>query len=225
MAKGGFLDYLKSITGDLVDTNGNIRVTPIDSLGKLGLSNNRLKLLSDIVKLVRDTNLITKETKMYIKEKYISIRGVNEALNLAIDKEEDKIKGTTTQSKIQYDKNKLERLFGVSMFSDILTRDCDITKYEKIVAELYVKYSGNDGARKNLMLSIPKDCMQSVINEEDFEEFIKIISPYIKGQIQFIEDNLDINCCGYFNYLLNMPNLTGVDRQRAKRLNTILLGE
>ena len=225
MAIGGSFDHLKNIMGDMVDANGNIRVTPIGQIGNLKLSNNKIKLLSDIIKLIRDTSIVTKETKHYISNKYISIKGVDDLMNSEEREEKRTIKPTTTQSKIQYDKIKLERIFGINMFSDILSRDCDITSYERAVAEQYVKYSGKDSIRKNLILDIPKECMRSEVSEESFDEFIRNISPYIKSQIKYIEENLDKDCVGYFNYILNMPSLNEIDMRRVIRLRALLSGE
>lgn len=222
MAKGGFLEHLKNIIGDLVDTNGNFRVLPIGRTGKLNLSNNKIKLLTDTIKLLRDTSIITRETKLYVFDKHITISGVNELINFDIGKDGKEVSRNSTQSKIQYDKIRLQRFFGVDFFVNILTRDIDISVYEKTLAELFVKYSGKDGARDNLLLKIPKDCMNTSLTEEEFEEFRQIISPYIKSHINKIEESIDIRYCGYFNYLLNMPNLDGINKERADILTELL---
>lgn len=225
MAKESFLVYLREIIGDMVDVNGNMRVTPIGATGKKNLSNNKIKLLSDIISLLRNTSIINKETRMYISNKYITIRGVNETLNEDITNTQDRINNNTTLSKIQYDKNRLSKIFGESMFVDILSKDMDISIYERIIAEQYVKYAGKSDIKKNLLINIPSDCMSSEIEEDAFEEFIGVISPYIKSQITFIENNLDISSCGYFNYLLSMPSLTGINKERSDRIKTLLQGE
>ena len=217
MAKDGFLEYLRGIISDLVDSNGNFRVMPIGMTGRRNLSIDRIKLLQNIIVLVTKTSIVTKETKMYLLDRYISIRGVNERLR---DNGKD-IKFSNTQSKIQYDRNKLQKIFGSHVFVDILTGN-KIETYEKTVAEQFIKYSDDGKLRDNIALNIPCDCISTELSDNKFKQFIEVILPYIKSQMQYIEDNLDIESCGYFNYLLSMPNLSGVDKERADLLKIYL---
>ena len=66
------------------------------------------------------------------------------------------------------------------------------------------------------------DCVYSSIDDNSFEDFISIVAPYTKNQVKFIESNLDIRGCGYFNYLLSYPDLKGVDKERQERLISLL---
>lgn len=223
MAKGGFYDFLKQVIGDMVDSNGNMRVTPIGNTGKRNLSNNRIKVLVDLINLLKDTTIITEESKLYVFDKYITIKGVNEALNISIANSKDELKFNNTLSKIQYDKNKLERIFGSRFFIDILSFDTDIAQYERIIAEQYFKYTKNKNKlRDNIALNIDKNYMASEIKDEDFKEFISIIKPYIKSHMMFIEQSLNKDMIGYFNYILSMPSLQGVDKDRYNLLATLL---
>lgn len=221
MAKTSILEGFKMVIADMLDSNGNFRVTPIGTTGRLNLSNNRIKLLIDVIKLLRDTDIISDETRIYIFNKYITIKGVNEIINDRMGGKEE-VKFNNTLSKIQYDKNKLERLLGKDFFGSVLSSNRDISLYEKIVYELYIKYSKTDKIRENLILNIPKDCMSTELSDEEFNEFIQIISPYLKSQIKFIEENLSRKACGYFNYLLSVPTLEGKDKERAEILRALL---
>lgn len=221
MAKSGFLNYLKEIIHDMVDSNGNIRPIPVGVTGRRNLPDNRIKLLSDLIRLLRDTDIISDETKIYINNKYITMRGVNEEINNKM-KGKEKRHLKTTISRIQYDQLKLEKIFGSDFFVNVLVKGNDISIYEKIIAEQYMKYSKKEDLRKNLIINIPKNCMNTELSDEEFEEFVSVIAPYVKRHVKFIESNLSEEWCGYFNYLMYMPNLKGKDKERFERLKTLL---
>lgn len=222
MAKNSVLENLKGIIYDMVDSNGNIRVLPTGPTGKLNLSNNRIKLLADMIKMLRDTQLLTEATKLYIFNRYMKIRDVNDSIHSDKSREEIDKQFNNTLSKIQYDKKKLESMFGDKVFVNILSNSDDISNYEKKLAEIYVKYSGESPLRKNLMLNIPKDCIASEISDSEFEDFIRTIAPYTKSQMNYIENNLGDKVCGYFNYILSLPSLGDVDQERLDMLKTLL---
>lgn len=220
MATWSILKDLKEIIGDLVDNNGNFRTLPIGSVGRRRLSNNRIKLMQDIVRLLRDTNIISEETKMYVFNRHITIKGVNQAF---MDKTGEFIKFKSTSSKIQYDKSKLEKMFTNRVFVDILTNR-DITVYERAVAEQFSKYSKNN-LRDGLILDISKDGINRELTDEEFQEFITIVAPYVKSHVEFISKNIDKRLSGYFNYITSMPKLNEVDKERLDMLKTLILGE
>lgn len=221
--KKSILQYLREIVCDMVDDNDNVRTIPVGAIGKLKLSNNKIKFLSDLIVLLRDTSIINQETKLYIKNRYISMRRVIDLLEDQNMSNKKRIKESTVAGKVQYDRDKLTKIFGESMFTDVLSKTGDISIYERILLEQYLKYNGNtDELRKNLLLNIPKNCVLSELDEKSFEEFISIIAPYTKNQVKYIEDNIDTNSCGYFNYLLSMPNLSRIDKERLRILQTLL---
>ena len=222
MRKASILEYLKVTIDDMVDNNGNIKALPSGTTGRLNLSNNRLKFLSDLIRLLNDTDIINEETKIYINNRYISIRGSNMEMNKRIGEGRHKIREGTTRSRIYYDKEKLTKIFGESMFPDVLSRRGSIAIYERILAEQYVKYCGSNNYRDNLIINIPEDCMNSELGDEEFDEFLTIIAPYSKNHIKYIEDNLGERASSYFNYLISMPNLGGIHKQRLDRLRLIL---
>lgn len=222
MAKGGFYDYLKQLISDMVDQNGNLRVQPIGLTAKRNLSNSKIKLLSDLIVLLRDTNIVSKESKYYINNKYITIAGVNELVNQE-NKDKEEIKFNNTLSKISYDRNKLEKLFGANFFIEILTKDTDIEQYEVIIAEQFIRYSnGKNKLKEKIAINIPNNCMYSEITDEEFENFVDMIKPYIRSQMEFIEENMSKEACGYFNYISNMPTLNSKDLERLNTLKDLL---
>jgi len=224
MAKSSSLDLLKNIIADMVDKNGNIRVRPIGALGKRELSNGTLNFLTNLIMFLRDTSFFTDDTKMYIFNKYITISGVNEAFNGGII--DDTIKLTTTIGRIYYDKNKFEKVFGSSMLVDVLIDTSIISKYESILLKQFIKYSSSNELRKNVIgLNIPKDVINMSLSDDKFEKLLDTIEPYTKPVIDKVNASLDQEIWGYFNYLMSIPKLDGIDRQRQSRLYNILSGE
>lgn len=222
MAKDSILGELKVVIYDMVDSYGDITDLPRGTTGKRNLTNNRVKLLTDIIILLRDTKIITEATRYYVFNRYMTIKDANEAVHYNKTKEEIDKQFNNSLSKIQYDKKKLSEALGKRIIIDILYNNTDISEYEKLVAEQYMKYSTRNGLRDNLGIEIPNNCITSEIDDESFNEFISIIAPYSKSQMAFIESNLDSNACGYFNYILSMPNLGSKDRERLDRLKLIL---
>lgn len=218
MADNGILMQLKKITPDFIDSNGNFKTFPTGKTAELELPNNHIKFIIDFLSLLKTTNIINQATRMYIFDRYITSSGVNEKLKYeaGIDKT-----ASSTLGSIQYDKRKLERLFGSHMIIDVLSKNKDISKYELILAECFVNKS-DSALRSGLSLKIKQDCMNSSMTDKEFADFIDIIAPYTCKQMRFIEDNLDVMYCGYFNYLLSMPSLNDVDKHRLDILKELL---
>lgn len=219
MAKSSILEQLKSVIGDMVDSNGNIRVMPVGSLAKLNLSANRLKLLSDIIQFLKTSDLINEETKIYIFNRYITLQGVNDLIN---DKLESKVGINTTMNKIMYSKRKLMRIFGERYLTDLLSGSGDIKYFEKIFLEVSTKYNDNSKFKSMLAINLRDDCINTQLTDEEFADFISIIIPYTIKHIRYIEENIDVRYCGYFNYLLSSNQLNEEDTQRFNKLKEIL---
>lgn len=219
MAKDSLLGRLRDIIGDMVDDNRHVKALPGGKLGKMNLPNNKIKFLADLIVLLRDTNIITEETKIYIFNKYMTKRGVNEIIRETSGKE---VPFNNTASKIQYDHAKLQKLFGENLIYDVLSKTRNIESYESILDSQYMKYSNSSEIRDKLIINIPNNCMQREITEEQFQDFVEVILPYIKNQVKFIEDNIDREACGYFNYIISSPNLTDEDKERLNRLKMLL---
>lgn len=220
MSKNGILIELKGIAYDLVDNNGNFRTIPIGTIGTRNLPNDRIKLLQYLVSLVKDTDIICNETKLYVFNRYITIRNVNEALNeIAESKGGKQYSYNTTQSKIAYDRDKLHKLFGDGMISDIAFRtnnDEKMKEYTEKIINAHIKYNKNitTDLRDNLALDISKEHLCSELDDTRFDDFLMTISPYLKSHMQSISSMLDTDSIGYFNYLLYSPILTDVDKKR-----------
>lgn len=226
MAKGTILIELKNTLPDLLDDNGNFRVTPKGETGKLNLSNNRIKLLQDLIRILRDTKLVSNATWMYVSNQYMTLKNVTEKLNEEAGK--DIYTTSQIQSKVNYDKSKLERLFGVRFMAEVKhMKTADISGYERTIANLFMKLVDTDKYLSKINLNIPKKCYNTKLSDEEFDSFIRTISPYLVTQVKEIEDSFStdadlIKAVGYFNYIITYPSLREVDKERLKYIKDIL---
>jgi len=209
---------LRELYEGFVGSDGSIGRYPSKKFKRV-LSERQLNLLVDILKVVMETDFINEESKKYIRNRFITIEGINEEMR---DESGEDISLNTTVSKVMYGKKKIETFIGDRFFVDIIANE-NIGIYEERVSSLKVKIHGKSEYRKNLGIKIPVYDICKEISEEDFNNFVATIAPYSKRQMKFVEDSLDEDACGYFNFLVSENNLVGVDRDRALILESLLL--
>lgn len=228
MKNGRMLTDMKAFAYELVDNNGNMRTVPIGQIGKRNLSEDRLKLLQDLMRLLQTTSIISDTTRMYIFNRYITIKGVNDVMNEALGNNEDnKISYNSTMARIGYDRRKLDNAFESSMFTDIILKrdnEDDIARHRNNIARAYIKYGKLKGEdiRDNLALKLDRDCLCSELDDNKFDQFISVIMPYLKSHMDKVANSIDTDCIGYFNYLVLNPMLTDKDKQRFEFIKQLL---
>lgn len=226
MEKGRMLSDLKEIVYDLMDNNGNSRVEPIGLVGSRKLPDSRLDLLRSFITLLLDTKILSDETRLYVFDRHISIEGVNDNLNNLEKNKNKTIPLLTTKSKINYDRSKLERLFGRSMLGDIVLRENNNDKmgdYMSLIVDAMMKYrKDKTDLRENIALNLDKTVLCKELTEEQFDSFKLTIMPYLKSHMEMLAKTIDSDSVGYFNYLLYSPKLSEVDKQRLEELKQIL---
>lgn len=223
MASSTVLNSLKEIVNDIIDSNGNMRVTPIGVVGKRGLDAQRIGLLEDLVILLKTTNVINAETRLYIFNRYITLGGVTETLNSERE-EGNYVNVNTTKAKIWYDKGKLDKLFGPSYVADIVFSTAISTdELAEKLSNVYIKYSGDTSKmRDSIRLDIRRDIIVKSIADDEFSDFITTIAPYTSTQMQYIESHISDKQVGYFNHLLSGMGLTVKDRENLGILKELL---
>lgn len=219
MNKSNILKDLRRVCGSFVDEHGNMRVRPIGFIENMKVEMDRQELLKDIVILLKDTDIINRETKMYIFNNTTK-REINEALS---DEVGETVSFNTTQSKIQYGKTKLEKLFGDSI-KRLLYKTYDIDDIPRLIYDISSQYSDID-LRNKLVLDLDSNIYNTELSENDFEDFILTIAPYVKTQVEYISKNIESDKVGYFNYLITSKRLTDEDKQRLSKLKDILNNE
>ena len=219
MNKSNILKDLRRVCGSFVDEHGNMRVRPIGFIENMKVEMDRQELLKDIVILLKDTDIINRETKMYIFNNTTK-REINEVLSEEVG---ETVSFNTTQSKIQYGKTKLEKLFGDSI-KRLLYKTYDIDDIPRLIYDISSQYSDID-LRNKLVLDLDSNVYNTELSENDFEDFILTIAPYVKTQVEYISKNIESEKVGYFNYLITSKRLTDEDKQRLSKLKDILNNE
>lgn len=227
MANSKILIEIKRTLPDIVDSNGNFRTVPIGNVGKRRLSGERLDLLKSFVDLLQNTTILCRETKTYLFDPHITLKEVTDKLNEEGEKQGKNYNYNTVVSKVGYDRGKLDSVLGKSFFSDIIYKTKnkkDLDNYRKLLGLAFIRYgkTGGDKVRENLLLPLNKSHVYKDISDEKFDEFIRVIMPYIKSQVKAVAESIDPESVGYFNYIISSPILPDEDMQRLYRLKLLM---
>lgn len=172
-----------------------------------------------------ESKVISDTTKMFIKSRASTIKAVVDSHNRDC-KEHEKINVNTAISKLQYDKNKLDKMFDDNMITKVLyMKECNLAKYKEQLSIAVLQYDKRVTVLDKLAVHIPKDSLSFVCSDEDFDEILEVLAPYspktIKTVIQFLNDK---GYSGYLTYLTSGKTLDSTEKSRLKDLET-LLGE
>lgn len=245
MSKSTIMGLLKEVIYDMYDDNGMLRVSLRGELGNRVLSEAKLELLKNICDLVLNTNIISEPTKMYIRDRNIKVAQINEILNdRAREKSElierikddkkyfevgGKISINTTQSKITYDRKRLEGLLGSDILTNIIYKEkFSIENYQIVVGELLLKYKNIKPVREELLLNIDKDGYMKEYNGDFMNDFHSILGKYVSSEVKRVENELNSNRAfvGYFNYLLSGASCaTEKSKKDREKLIELLSGK
>jgi hypothetical protein len=211
----------RDILKDMVDPDGNLYEMPVGSLEKRNLDKRRIEFLKKYVSLLLETKIISKTTKLYLFGTG-SLRMIIQNYNRTLS-EHEQINLNTAQSKVNYDKKKLESIFPDDMLSKVVFyRDTDIGQYEKQLALAFSKYATKNNLMENLALKLPSNLLNDILSDQEFDEIFSYIAPYCKSQMKYIQENLPAEEVGYINCLMSTQSLQGVDKERFERLQMIL---
>lgn len=210
----------RDVIHDLMDKEGNLYPTPRARILRLNLDKEKIKFLLDYISFLMNTKVVCDVTKMYLLQTG-SLPEIVREYNAGMP-EEKQINSNTAQSKVYYDKNKLEKLFEQDMIQKLLHQNCDTTPYDKLLALAINRYTRKNKLLGNLVLKLPQNLFNETLSDQEFNEVFGIIAPYCKKQITFIQENLPTEGVGYINYLMSAQELKGVDKERFERLQLIL---
>ena len=93
-----------------------------------------------------------------------------------------------------------------------------------IVNELMNKFGKSNTLQKNIIIKLPESTATYIeTSDSDFQEFISIITPYIKSQANYISNSISPNIISYCKYLLDgAGSLSGKDIERKEILLSLL---
>lgn len=207
-------------------TDGDkVRKEPIPNgkLAKKGLSVERIEFLSKFVDLLLNTDFINERTKTYLLDKDGSYKTIAEKIS---EKTGKHIGASTLQSTVWLDKNRIEGYFTSKFLLDIIEyTNTDVSVYMVTLQELLEKYGNASLISKNIIIKLPtSEAEYKEFNDNEFNEFIDMITPYIKSQADYVRDGITPSLIGYCKYILNCldDNLSNVDKKRKELLLALL---
>lgn len=216
------LRVTKDIYFSYMDYENNLYERPIGIIEKRNLDKKRELFIRRYILFIMTSKIVSDTTKLYIRSSSNSvayaIKGYNETVS-----DDEAINIKTAQSKINYDINKLLKYFPDNMLSQVLAyNSCNLEDYEKRLNLAIADYTKKNKLLDNLALKIPRVGVSEHLEEDEFNEFMSIIKPYIRSHMQYIENNLDNKSCGYLLYLMSAPCLQGKDKERYELLKQLL---
>ncbi|MBU3072841.1 hypothetical protein [Clostridium estertheticum] len=215
---------LKDLIFAFVDEEGHILNKPKPySIKANKLNKKRMDFIKQFIDLLLNTKFISNESKIYLLNKNYTMRNVHEE----IQKLGSKIAYRTVTAKIYYDATKVASYF-TNNISDILFYDkVNMDIYEEALSEALNKYSNKKILHQNIGLKLPKTKLNRSLSDQEFEDFMQIIQPYLKSQMDYIFENISKDSVGYAEFILSSSNeiLTYNQNQQKKLLLECFIAE
>jgi len=216
------LSVTKDIYFSYMDYENNLYERPIGIIAKRNLDKKRDSFIRSYISFIMNSKIISDTTKLYIRSSSNSVASAIKNYNQTAS-EDEAINIKTAQSKINYDINKLLKYFPDNMLSQVLAyNSCNLEDYEKRLNLAIADYTKKNKLLDNLALKIPRVPVEESLKEDEFNELLSIIKPYIRMHMQYIENNIDNKSCGYLLYLMSAPCLEGENRKRYELLKQLL---
>lgn len=160
-----------------------------------------------LVWLLMNTSMTCEETKVYLSDMYITYKGVADRIAEVTGRTPNV---NTLQTKTYYDKMKVIKYFGDTFILDLVyMKDKKNLPYLNERLDMaYTKFSSSNLLGDKLAVKLP-EVTEAVTQLDDatFSEFLHVIAPYTRAQMQFIHDNVDLKAVAYCHYLLNAREL------------------
>ena len=222
-----FMKNMQVLNNELLDSNGRLLDDPRLSTLQ-GLEVRRIKFCSDFIQSVMNSKLICDETKFYIRSIGYSVKKAAEMYNKKLEKAGlSLVNYNTYNSKVNYDRVKLEKLFGDNMLDMVLESEKPNLKvYEERLYKALTKHKISSENRDELLLTLPNVVNTTSLSTEQFEKLLKVIRPYTKAYARQVVNQLSSEEIGYLNYLFN-SNIEkfGLDKRNSDKLQELLIGE
>ena len=216
------LSVTKDIYFSYMDYENNLYERPIGLITKRNLDKKRDSFIRRYILFIMTSKIVSDTTKLYIRSSSNSVASAIKGYNETVS-EDEAINIKTAQSKINYDINKLLKYFPDNMLSQVLAyNSCNLEDYEKRLNLAIADYTKKNKLLDNLALKIPRVPVEESLKEDEFNELLSIIKPYIRMHMQYIENNIDNKSCGYLLYLMSAPCLEGENRKRYELLKQLL---
>jgi hypothetical protein len=219
---GMLLTMTRQVYRDLMDANDNLYERPTGIIGRRGLEKRRVDFLKKYICFVMTGRMVSDTTKIYIRSAGSSVAEAFRLHNTGLP-EEQQINIKTAYAKVNYDRQKMLKIFPEDMLTDVATRkNPDMSRYEKLLNLAIARYARKSRLLDNLALRIPRSTLNETLTDDEFDELYSIIAPYSKHHIRAVEAALPEKMSGYLNFLVSAPDLEGEHFERFKRIQDLL---
>jgi anaerobic ribonucleoside-triphosphate reductase len=216
------LEMTREVYHSYMDLNDNLYDKPIGLIGKRNLEKEKNDFLKRYINLIMHTRIVSETTKIYIRS-YGSVASTIKHYNSSIPNGAKEKNIKTAQSNVNYDEVKLHRYFPDNMLSRIAYYGTvDIACYNKQLNLAIMDYAKRNKVLDNLSIRLPRVTLQDTLDEQEFLEFLEMLSPYFKKNIKAVEEELSNEAVGYFLYLLTSGELKPEDKARYKVIKEML---
>jgi hypothetical protein len=195
---------------------------PIQYGGK-PVSNYTMLIMEKYYRLLLESTMLNDCTRLYLTS---NMKGVKDAVEKYNQEhlEIDWINLNTAQSKVQYDKKKLDKYFEKDILLSIITYPEKFgEKFETTIDTLARVYMNDNEYNQSMVIRFPKEMINKEITDDEWSKLIKLVETYSKLTIRNIEsDESYDNIVGYFNYIISCSVLSEQDTERLKKIREVL---
>ena len=217
---------IRQCYASLYDEEGSERSEPKGFLYKRKLDQERIEFLRCFYRLILNPKVLSENTRIFIRSGEGSIKQVVHQYNMSIMNNTTKkpIKASTMNSSLVYDvSKKLLVWFNKDMLDNIvLGREIDIDQYYLKLHHVERLILCKQSMLDNILLDLSRSEYREELSDQNFDELIMTIAPYIKSHVQFIEQNILNSYVGYLNFLATGKITTEQQKEHYRRLSEFL---
>ncbi|RMC97798.1 hypothetical protein D9O40_14310 [Clostridium autoethanogenum] len=214
----------KIVYRSFMNKDNNLFDKPFRRLAELELEKERQDFLKDYIDFIMHSDIVAETTKIYIRSPFDSVASSIADYNRTLPEGIKSINIKTAESNCNNNTNKLLEYFPDDMlYSVIYSKNCDLEHYNKLLDLAIAKRCKKNKIFNNLILKLPTDVeLQDSLDEDEFSDFVKIIAPYLRTHIKYLEENISCKAVGYLFYLISTRQLYGIDKDRYNLLKEML---
>lgn len=215
MNRKQILSNFRLLAFGLMDSNRQYLVNPKGELGELGLSNERIKLLTDTLKLLMETDIISDVTRTFMCGRW-----TNKTLAQYYNDNGFRMTVTQVSSRIYYDCSKYSEVLGESFIYDLCYRTLiNLDGYKDRLILAYQKFNKEARIDEHLAIKLDYgDGVSSTLSQNDFDKMLEILYRCSKTYMDRLKDKLTPEQLAYLSYI---TTYTGIDKEDAQRLQVL----
>lgn len=225
--ESNYLKQLKALISDVYDIESDkILYTSKGRYIQLLKDKDKLNLVRLFADLVINTDFVRLPTRLSLMDPYSNCGRVKDTLKkkYSIDMSSNQIYQIWYQDKI-----KLTGVIGNDFFNVLMGYsgkeeievESELLKYKESLQSILDSRDGTS-LYDRCMLNLETEEYAYSITDEQFEQFIKIIRPYIRLNFGKAQQSLNNEVLGYIKFICTRNTLSEIDSKRLQKLRKIL---